>query len=278
VPRNLGRCVLALAAVGGLAGWSAGAQEFNGFFPARGQGDAALSYTHESYDQFWVGTAKLSVPDIGTTTTTSFALWLRYGLTDRLAVIANVPYIEVTSDGLAGFEDSGLQDLSGLLVFKALESGSANRHRLVVGVGGRTELSDYQANSPVSIGDGTTDVLLRAVYQFEHRGFYLAQQVGYDLRGGDAPDGLPLYTEVGNTWGRFTLDGFYLRYVARGGTDIGDPGFTFPSNKDETVRIGAKVFARVSDVFGVFASGFSTLDGRNSGDATGYSLGITYRF
>ena len=276
--RYLGKCILGFIAVGALAAWPAVAQDLNGFFPARGQGDIALSYTTESYDHFWVGDTKVSDPGVGETTTKSFALWLRYGLTDRLAVIANVPYVEATSDGLGGFEDSGLQDLSALLTFKALEGGSGNRHRLVVGVGGRTELSDYQANSPVSIGDGTTDVLLRAVYQFEHRGFYFAQQVGYDLRGGDAPDGIPLYTEAGFNRDRFTFNGFFLRYVARGGTDIGDPGFTFPSNKDETERIGAKVFARVTADFGVFVAGFTTLDGRNSGDATGFSLGTTYRF
>ena len=278
MPLYLGRRVLAFAALGVLTAWPAVAQDLNGFFPARGQGDFALSYTTESYDEFWVGTMKVSDPGVGETTTKSFALWLRYGLTDRLAVVANVPYVEATSDGLGGFEDSGLQDLSAVLTFKALEGGSASRQRLVVGVGGRTELSDYQANSPVSIGDGTTDVLFRAVYQFEHRGFYFSQQIGYDLRGGDAPNGIPLYTEVGNTWGRFTLNGFYLRYIARGGTDIGDPGFTFPSNQDETERIGAKAFARVSDSFGVFVAGFTTLDGRNSGDATGFSLGTTYRF
>ena len=38
--------------------------------------------------------------------------------------------------------------------------------------------------------------------------------------------------------------------MADGGTDIGDPGFTFPSNKDETERVGAKVFARLTESIG----------------------------
>ena len=132
---------------GRLAAWPAVAQDLNGFFPARGQGDIALSYTTESYDQFWVGTTKVSVPAIGETTTRSFALWLRYGLTDRLAVIANVPYVEVTSDGLGGLRGqrppgplgpAGVQGAGGRLG----EPPPAGR-----GVGGRTELSDYEANS-----------------------------------------------------------------------------------------------------------------------------------
>jgi hypothetical protein len=255
-----------------------GALDLNGFFPAAGRGDVALSYTSESYDEFWVGTTKVSDPGVGEVKTKSFALWLRYGLADRWALIANVPQVDASSDGLAGFGESGLQDLTGLVAFKAVERGAATRHRLVLAGGARTPISDYEANIPVDIGDGSTDVLLRAVYQLEHGGFYLSQQVGYDLRGDDVPDGFPLYTEAGYTWDRVTLNGFYLRYLADGGTDIGDPGFTFPSNQDETERIGAKVFGRVSDAFGLFAAGFSTLDGRNSGDATGLSVGVTYSF
>jgi hypothetical protein len=278
VPLYLFKRLFAATAVAALAVGPAVAQDLNGFFPAKGQGDLALSYTDESYDEFWVGTHKMSVPDIGTVTTRSYSLWARYGFTDRVAVIANVPYVDVDSNGLAGFADSGLQDLSAMVELKALERGGESRHRLVVAVGGRTKLSDYEANAPVSLGDGTTDVLLRLVYQFERHGFYFSQEVGYDLRGGDAPDGTPLYTELGYTLRRVTITGFYLRYVAHGGTDIGDPGFTFPSNKDETARIGAKVFGRVSDSFGLFAAGFTTLSGRNSGDASGVSVGTTYSF
>ena len=265
-------------AVAALAAVPAVAQDLNGFFPAKGQGDFALSYTDESYDEFWVGTHKMSVPDIGKVTTRSLSLWGRYGFTDRVAVIANVPYVDVDSNGLAGFSDSGLQDLTALVEVNALERDGASRHRLVAAVGGRTELSDYEANAPVSLGDGTTDVLLRLVYQFEHGSFYFSQEVGYDLRGGDAPDGTPLSTELGYTLRRVTITGFYYRYVAHGGTDIGDPGFTFPSNKDETERVGAKVFGRASNSFGLFAAWFTTLSGRNSGDASGVSVGTTYSF
>ena len=63
-----------------------------------------------------------------------------------------------------------------------------------------------------------------------------------------------------------------------GGTDIGDPGFTFPSNQEEYDRLGGKVYVRINDRFGLSFSGFSTLDGRNTGDSTGASLGFNYRF
>jgi hypothetical protein len=261
-----------------LCASAATALDLNGFMPAKGEGAVALSFTTESYDEFWVGETRVADPGVGEVETDTLSLWVRYGLTERLAVVANVPRVDVSSDGLGGFGDSGFQDLTALLAVRALEGGDGVRHRLVAAGGVRTPISDYQANLPVDLGDGTTDWLLRLVYQLESAGFYASQQIGYDLRGEDAPDGLSLYTEAGYSWSRVTLNGFYLRYLADGGTDIGDPGFTFPSNEDETERLGVKVFARFNESLGGYLAAFETLDGRNSGDTSGFSAGVTFGF
>lgn len=272
------RCLL-LTAAGLVAGAAAaGAIDINGFQPQAGVGEVALSYSFESYDEFWVGEQKVSDPGVGETEIRSLSLWGQYGLTDRLALVVNLPYIDADSDGLGGFGESGLQDLTVLAKYRFASLGSTARHSFTGAVGGRTPASSYEDNLPVDIGDGTTDLLLRLVYQLEAGSFYFSQQVGFDSRGGKAPDGFPLYTELGTTLGRVTLAASYLRYVADGGTDIGDPGFTFPSNQDETSRIGGKLYARLTDALGVSASAFTTLDGRNSGDTSGYSLGGVVRF
>ncbi|NJL28948.1 MAG: transporter [Thermoanaerobaculia bacterium] len=239
----------------------------------------ALSWTSESYDEFWVGNEKVSVPDLGEVTTRSLSTWFTWGLTDNLALVANVAHVDVDTDGLAGFEDSGVQDASALVEYRfARVRSGALQHDFVVAGGLRTPLSNYVADAPISLGDGTTDVLFRFVYQLRTDGFYFSQQVGYDVRGEDAPDGFPLYTELGRTWNQLTLSGFYIRYLADGGTDIGDPGFTFPSNQDETQRVGAKLFYRVTPRIGVTVLGFTTLDGRNSGDTSGVSVGGSFAF
>jgi hypothetical protein len=268
----------AALALGGAPACSA--LDLNGFFPARGEGDLALSVTRESYDEFWAGTRKVSNPGVGEVETTSVALWMRWGVTDDLALIADLPWVDAASDGLGGFSDSGVQDLSlaAQYRFARLGGGGPVRHSFSGALGVRTALGDYEANRPVSLGDGSTDVLARLVYQLEGDGFYFSQQIGYDLRGGDVPDGFPLYSELGYTAGRVTTNAFYLRYVADGGTDIGDPGFTFPSNQDETERLGLKVFVRAGERFGFSLGGFTTLSGRNSGDATGYTAGFVTRF
>ena len=265
-------CVLLLAL---LLPSSAGALDITGFLPARGGGDLAFSFTSEGYDEFWVGETKVSDPGVGEVDITSLSLWFDWGFTDDLALVGNVAHVDAESDGLGGFEDSGLQDLSVLLKYRFLNSGP---HSLVAAGGVRTPLSDYEANLPVDLGDGTTDALARLVYLFNSGAFYFSQQVGYDLRGDDAPDGIPLYTELGFTTGALTWIGFYSQLTARDGTDIGDPGFTFPSNKDEYSRVGAKLYARLGDRWGFSVLGFTTLDGRNSGETQGFSLGTNVRF
>ena len=273
-PLSWGRlCASAAAAVLAAAPsfGPSSALDVNGFLPAAGTGDVALSFTDEGYDEFWVGTTKVSDPGVGDVEIQSLSLWGRWGFTDRFAIVANLPYVDADSDGLGGFSDSGIQDLSALGLFRFVESGP---HSLVGGAGFRTALGDYEPNLPVDLGDGTDDALLRLVYQFNNGPFYISQQVGYDLRGGDAPDGFPFYTESGYTFGRVTVSGWYQHYEADGGTDIGDPGFTFPSNREEFQRLGAKVYARASNRWGFSVAGFTTLDGRNTGDTSGLSVGV----
>src|SRR6185436_9314815 len=201
----------------------AAATNLNGFMPERGHGDLAVSYTTEGYDQFWVGDVKVSDPGVGEVDIKSISAWLQWGLTDYLALVVDAAYVDASSDGLGGFEDSGLQDGSVLLKCRFLQSGP---HSLVAALGVRTALSDYEANLPVDLGDNTTDMLVRLVYQAQAGNFYFSQQVGYDVRGDDAPDDFPLYTELGYTFGRTTATIGYYQLIADGGTDIGDPGFT----------------------------------------------------
>lgn len=269
-------CSLAIAA--GATVSPAAAMDLNGFLRQEGHGDVALSFTSESYDEFWVGSTKVSDPGVGKVKTRSTSLWVAYGLTPKLTVVGTVPYVDADSDGLGGFHDEHLQDLSLMGLYRIGAFGQGIRHRFVGGLGFRTIASNYEANQPVDTGDGTADALARVVYQIEAGRFYASQQVGFDRRGGDAPDAFPLYTEAGMTWGPVTCTAFYSHLDAKEGTDIGDPGFTFPSNDDEYERVGAKVYGRVSDFFGVSGMWFTTLDGENVGDTAGFAVGINYSF
>ncbi len=280
------RCRAALGYLSIVAGLqvagSAAASDLNGFLCEKRQGNVALSFTSQSYDEFWAGKTSVAPPEVGQVDTTSISLWLSYGITDDLTLIASLPFVDADSDGTMGFEASDLQDVTLLGAYRLLEKNSSVRHDLVGALGLRVP-AGYDVEDPgvsaLNVGDGTTDGLLRVVYLLRVGGFYGAQQVGYEVRGEDAPDGWPLYTELGYTMGRTTVSGFYQKLVASDGTDIMGPGFdSFPENQEEYDRAGAKVYVRIGDRFGLAASVFDTLDGRNTGDATGVSVGTVLGF
>lgn len=266
---------LAAAALAGLSAAPAFAFDLNGFLPSRGHGDLAVSHTFEAYDEFWVGKTEVEDPGVGRVETGTLSLWMQYGITGDLAVVANLAYVDVHSDGLGGFAASGLQDRTVLAKLRvgSVRTGSS-QHSFVAGFGVTSPASGYEPNSPVDLGDGTTDVLLRFVWQWQAEAVYFSQQLGYDIRNEDAPDGIPLHSELGVTVRRVTVSAAYSGRFADGGTDIGDPGFTFPSNGDEYHRLGAGVYGRLSERAGLSLSGFTTVDGRNAGKAHGISTGL----
>jgi len=257
------------------------AADLTGFLPAKGHGTVAVGYTNESYDEFFRGTEKVPLPGpLGEISTTSYSFWMNYGLTDRLALIVNAAYVEAEADGPSGLSDSGPQDLAVLLAMRLWEStsGSGTSHSLVGAIGGSTPTESYTADSPVARGDKSTDALLRLVYLLHKGSFYWSQQVGYDLRSDDPPNGIPLYTELGLSTGHWTWIVWYSQYLAQSGTDIGDPGFTFPSNQEDLQRLGAKAVVTFPNGWGGVVGAFTTLDGRNTGYATGLSVGLLRQF
>ena len=67
-------------------------------------------YSHDSWEQYWEGTLKRVNGNIGTVTTQTNIWSANYGVTDRLNVIATVPYVWTRASqgvlhGMNGFQD-----------------------------------------------------------------------------------------------------------------------------------------------------------------------------
>lgn len=255
------------------------ALDLDGYSPDRGELCLAFSFTSESWDEFWRGETLVRNPGVGSADIRSWTLWGRYGLTDRWTLVANLPYVDADSDGTMKFSQSSVQDLSVVAQYRFFESPLGSGTQSVsAAFGGRFPVGDYDANLPIDVGDGTTDLLTRLLWRWQGRRVYVAQQLGFDLRSEDAPNHFPLYTEVGVTTGRVTWSGSYQWLLADGGTDIGDPGFTFPSNREEYQRVGVKLYARLHEQWGIAVGGFTALDGRNTADTTGFFVGGVFEF
>ena len=112
-------------------------------------------YGHESWDHYWEGALKRENGNVGTVTTKTNVWYANYGVTDRLNVIAMVPYIwtEASQGVLHGSQ--GFQDLTVAAKWNFLERAStkvgALRTFAVQSAG--IPLSDYNIELlPLSIG------------------------------------------------------------------------------------------------------------------------------
>lgn len=259
---------------------SAGAQG-NAFLPPAHGGVIAVSHTLEAYDSFWSGDRQITDDGLGRVETGSLGIWLQTGLSDDAALVASIALVDARGDGLAQARDQGLQDGTFLLRYRALSrSAGSLRHTLVGGAGLRIAASGYEPDQAIALGDGTTDVLLRLVYQVQLDSFwgtYLAVEGGYDARQDPAPNGTSLSAELGASFHSLSIAGRLMGTWADGGPDLGDPGFTYPSVDEEWLRVGGTVYYRVSSSFGLAVSGFSTFDGRNTGVSRGLSTSLVFQ-
>ena len=115
----------------------------------------AVLYSHDRWESYWEGPLKRVNGNIGKITTQSVAGMVDYGVTDRLNVIASLPYVwtEASQGVLHGV--SGWQDLTVAAKFNLLEtdftrSGSL---RTIVAVSAGLPIGDYTPDYyPLSLG------------------------------------------------------------------------------------------------------------------------------
>src|SRR6188768_1446344 len=89
------------------------AQGDTGFLRGVGKWDLAMTYTNDSYDEFWVGDDKVSDPAVGEVTRETWSIYSAYGLREDMDLVLSAAYVEASSDGAGGFSDENeLQDWS----------------------------------------------------------------------------------------------------------------------------------------------------------------------
>src|SRR6185503_9074783 len=118
-------------------------------------------YTHDSWDKYWEGTLERRNGNIGTVTTEAVAWMGNYGITDRLNVIAMLPYVwtEASQGVLSGM--SGVQDATLAVKYQMLDTPftGVGALRAIAVASASTPASDYVADFlPMSIGLGSSSV------------------------------------------------------------------------------------------------------------------------
>lgn len=258
-------------------------------------------YSHDRWTNYWEGTLKRDNGNIGSVTTQMFTWVGNYGITDKINVIAMLPYVktEASQGTMQGMD--GPQDLTLGIKYRALSMplGAGTLTGFVAGVVS-TPLSDYTPDFlPLSIGLASTNAggRLTGNYTWE-KGFYINASAGYTWRSNvtlDRPsyftDGQMYFTnevQMPNVFD-YNVDAGYLRNGLQvvvtyqqqnvlGGGDIRRQDMPFVSNRMNFSRVGALVmyYLPFHPNLGVRAMVNQTIAGRNVGESTTLLGGFLY--
>ena len=261
-------------------------------------------FQSDRWDNYWEGTLKRVNGNIGTITTRSVTWVGNYGVTDRLNVIAMVPYVWTSASQGVLHGMNGFQDLTVAAKYKVLETPftkvGALRTILVATAG--TPVSDYPADFlPLSIGMGSRGVSGRATLDFVARkGWFITGSAAYTWRGKVTLD-RPAYFTDGQLFSSdevampdafdFVISAGYrkhglqvpISYSQRstlGGGDIRRQDMPFVSNRMNSSKVDAQVLYYLPRARNLAAklAGAYTVSGRNVGQATTVTGGFLYVF
>src|SRR4030095_16056015 len=157
-----------------------------------------LTYMHSSWNDYWEGTTKRDNKNLGTVTTQSVMFMSNYGITDKLNVLATVPYVWTdasagTLHGMSGFQDIALDVKYEFYSFKVGKKGSLN---LIGLLGVSTPLQKYENDFlPMSIGLGSTNLSGRVTVDYQRGIFFATLSSAYVFRSDVSVDRNSYYTD-----------------------------------------------------------------------------------
>lgn len=261
-------------------------------------------FGRDSWDRYWEGELKRSNANVGQVTTQSVAWFGNYGITDRLNVIAMVPYVwtRASSGTLQGM--SGIQDATFAVKYNALRTDLTSRGTLKAFVVGSAALplTDYTPDFyPLSIGSASKRLSTRLTLAFDaHAGWFVEGSGGYTWRDTVSLDRVSYFTNgrlfltnqvampnvfdytVSAGWrhGLFRVPISFTQQRTQGGGDIRRQDMPFVSNRMNYSRVDIDVLypLPVAPKLSVNLGASRTLSGRNVGESMTYVAGLLYTF
>jgi hypothetical protein len=264
--------------------------------PRRALGTGFL-YAHDSWTRYWEGSLTRDNGNIGTLTTQSVTWVAGYGVTDRLSVMAMVPYVwtRASQGPLQGM--GGVQDLTLAAKYQLLTTPLTDRGTLramVVGAAG-IPASNYTPDFlPLSIGLASRWFSGRFTLNFQaHEGWFLNGSAAYTWRTKVTLDRPAYYTagqlymsdevampdmfdytvSAGYQHGRLCVPISLSQQRTLGGGDIRRQDMPFVSNRMDFVKAAGLVMYR-----GMSLGASRIVSGRNVGQATTLTGGLFHTF
>ena len=260
-----------------------------------------FTYMYSGWDHYWEGALKRNNQNIGKYTSQEVMYMTNYGITDKLNVIAGLPYVwtHVTAGTLHGLK--GFQDASLFIKWKplAFKFGKAKLSFFTVG-GVSTPVTKYEVDfQPMSVGLGTTNLTGRLTGDLQVGMFYTTFSAAYVWRSNVKIDRTSYYTtQIHNTnevempnmnsinWNigirrkYLTAEILVEKMTTLGGFDIRRNDMPFVSNKMDMTSVGvhAKYTLPFFTHIEILGGGGYVVKGRNVGQATMFHAGAYYIF
>ena len=257
----------------------------------------AALYGRSGWSSYWENTLKRENLNIGTHTTQSASVMAAAGLTNRVNLIVNVPYVWTSTSAGNLMGQRGFQDVSGWLKVNAVRYKGFSVHGIV---GASVPLSNYVASfQPMSIGMGARAFSGRLLLNYKHpkTGLYLTAHGTHTWRSNiiidqDAyqadgrvyntnevavPNATDAAVRLGMLRRTFQTEVFAERFDCTSGDNIRRNDMPFPTNNMRATTVGWYGKYQPHHV-GVNARVAYVTDGLNMGQSTSATLGLLYRF
>jgi hypothetical protein len=258
-----------------------------------------LIYMNNSWNKYWEGSKLRSNENLGTVTTQSVTLMSNYGITDKLNVLVNVPYVWTnasagTLQGLKGFQDIDL-DVKYEFYSTSLGKGKLSMIGLL---GLTTPLSHYENDFlPMSIGLGSTNISGRLTLDYQQGIFFTTLSSAYTWRSDVTIDATSYYENgihytdqvympnqlysnffIGIRKTNLILQAQVYNMYTFGGSDIRTNEMPFPANQMNMTSVGAhvKYFLPFLPNLEVIGGADFTIAGKNMGQSRMYTGGLFY--
>ncbi len=254
---------------------------------------------YSSWKNYWEGDLKRDNLNLGTVSTTMYSIMGNYGITSRLNVMFGLPYIKTKASAgqLKGLK--GIQDLSFWVKWKGYSKKIGPGRLSLFAMGGYSfPASGYTADFlPMSIGLESKNLSFRGMADYQRGVWFVTGSGTYTRRSNIKLDRDAYYTtrmhytnEVKmpdmaafNVRVGYRDKGSYAELIfdnmtTLGGFDISRNNMPFPSNEMNASRIAfnGKYAMPFKPNLSLTGGAFTTIAGRNVGQATGFNAGIFY--
>lgn len=261
---------------------------------------AGVLYSHDSWDQYWEGTLKRSNGNIGTLTTQGVTLVGAYAVTDRLGLLAALPYIWTHASQGVLHDLSGFQDLALAAKYRLLSTGPGSHgtfsafvggvaalptsnytpdfYPLSIGTAGRRASGhltlDFQGNAPW-FANASASYMWCSNVRLNRNSYYTDGQL-YMTNQVVMPNVVDYTVSAGIDRGRWRIPVSLVQQRTLGGGDIRRQDMPFVSNRMDFVKLGGGLMYEMPKNLSVSLGAAHVLTGRNVGQSTTFTSGLFY--